>query len=143
LLVASEVTDILWGVLALTGVETIERNTWSHSLTTSVGLSAIAALLAGRAYRDTRTGAVVGLVVLSHWVLDFVVWKNSLPLLFEGSPKVGLGLYGGSSAQGVQMSLPVMAIEFGLPILGLIVYLQTKGVFRRRWALANRRSHDV
>lgn len=47
--------------------------------------------------RDLRAGAVIGLLVLSHWVLDFVAWpmdfNRGLPLLFSGSPEVGLGLY--------------------------------------------------
>jgi hypothetical protein len=132
LLVAAEATDLLWGALALTGIESVERSPWSHSLVTSAGLSALAALLAGRIYRDPRTGAAVGLVVLSHWALDFVVWKDTLPLLFEGSPKVGLGLYGSGGTQAVKPSLPVLAIELGLPLLGLAVYLQTRGVFGRR-----------
>ncbi|HEX9115151.1 MAG TPA: hypothetical protein VGA61_03725, partial [Anaerolineae bacterium] len=71
LLVASDATDILWGILALTGIESLDQSPWSHSLATSVGLSAMAALLAGRIYRDRRVGMAVGLVVLSHWALDF------------------------------------------------------------------------
>lgn len=127
LLVASDATDILWGILALTGIESLDQSPWSHSLATSAGLSAMAALLAGRIYRDRRVGMAVGLVVLSHWALDFVVWKDTLPLLFAGSPKVGLGLYGSGGSQAVKFSLPVAAIELGLPLLGLAVYLQAPG----------------
>ena len=32
-------------------------------------------------------------MVLSHWVLDFIVHGPDLPLLFGGSPLVGLGLW--------------------------------------------------
>jgi hypothetical protein len=79
----------------------------------SVILSLLAALLAARIYRDHRAGVVVGLLVFSHWVLDFIFhpiplssfsWRSwqwsyghplpsDLPLLFGNSPKVGLGLY--------------------------------------------------
>jgi hypothetical protein len=42
---------------------------------------------------------LIGLVVFSHWILDFVshpMWPSvqpDLPLLFAGSPTVGLGLW--------------------------------------------------
>ena len=49
--------------------------------------------------RNRRSSIIVGLVVLSHWVLDFISHPMypetdaDLPLLFAGSPKVGLGLW--------------------------------------------------
>lgn len=128
LLVASEATDLLWGGLALAGIEGVRDGYWSHSLLTSAILSAAGALAGARAYRDACTGAVIGLVVLSHWALDYLVWKDSLPLLFEGSPKVGLGLYGAEAGKVMpRPSLPVLAIEVGLPVLGLACWLTAKG----------------
>jgi hypothetical protein len=41
-----------------------------------------------------------------------------LPLLFDGSPKVGLGLY--NYSLGV-----ALAIELGLLILGVLIYIRT------------------
>jgi len=75
--------------------------------------------------RDRRVSVVIGLVVFSHWVLDFISHPMGLgrdlppdlPLLFEGSPKVGLGLYN---------SVPAALItEFGLFIAGIAIYLST------------------
>jgi len=119
---------------------------WSHGLFMSVIWSVVAALLAARIYRDHRAGMVVGLLVFSHWVLDFVShpipfssfsWRSwqwsyghplpsGLPLLFGGSPKIGLGLYNSISA------VEATALEFGMFILGAAVYATF--VFKKRKA---------
>ena len=109
LVLATEATDLLWGVLALAGVENTQSSPWSHSLFTSVILAALAGLLAARLYRHRPIGAVIGLAVFSHWLLDFVVHPPDLPLLFNGSPTAGLGLY--TSGPGVIASI---ALELGL-----------------------------
>ncbi len=64
-----------------------------------MGLAALA--LAFLVSRDWRTAGVIALVVFSHWVLDFISHPMGfgkqvppdMPLLFAGSPVVGLGLY--------------------------------------------------
>jgi len=58
---------------------------WSHGLLMSTVWATVTAAGASRAYRDRRTGIVLGLVVLSHWVLDFVAHAPDLQLLFDGS----------------------------------------------------------
>jgi hypothetical protein len=75
--------------------------------------------------RDRRTSLVIGLLVLSHWVLDFVSHPMGmgkelppdLPLLFEVSPKVGLGLYNSVVA--------ALITDFGLLTVGSAIYLST------------------
>ncbi len=125
LLVATEATDILWGVSLLARSESLKDLT--HSLFTSAILSLAGGLAGARVYRDARPGAVIGLVLLSHWALDFVVWKDTLPLLFKGSRKVGLGLYNATpGSQEVKFGLPVAAMELGLPMVGLAIYLGSK-----------------
>jgi hypothetical protein len=136
LLVASEAIDLLWGVFALTGLENMKYSPWSHGLFMSVIWSVIAGLLAARIYRDFRTGAVIGLVVFSHWLIDFITHPMfggppDLFLLFDGSPKVGLGLYS-VIAPGF-----VVAIELGLLIVGLLVYLHARGVIGHKLTLSN------
>lgn len=107
LLIAGETNDILYFVFSKIGIEqpapftmdfsqgvrylSAGANPWSHGLLMSVIWSLAAALIAFLIYRDRRTAGVVGLVVLSHWGLDFLMHAN-LPLFFEGSPLVGLGL---------------------------------------------------
>ena len=63
---------------------------WSHGLFITVVWSLVAAAIAFIFFRNCRAASVVGLSVLSHWVLDFIVHRAELPLLFNNSPQVGL-----------------------------------------------------
>lgn len=89
---------------------------YDHSLPGALVLSAIGALI----YRalDRRSGwaasMVMGALVFSHWVLDFLVHAPDL-LLYPGGPKVGLGWW----------NSPVLAIgsELGILIVGFGIYL--------------------
>ena len=47
----------------------------------------------------------IGLAVFSHWILDFLVHRPDLPLLWDG-PMVGLGLW--------NYPLPEQVLELGL-----------------------------
>jgi hypothetical protein len=69
-----------------------EHYPWSHSLSMAVIWGVIAGRIAASLLRQARAGAVVGLVVLSHWLLDFVTHVPDLPL-WPGGPNVGLGLW--------------------------------------------------
>src|SRR5215510_16393080 len=86
LVLAAAFLDVVWPVLVLLGVERFRivpgftavnpfdftYYPWSHSLATTMAWSVAFALAYFAASRD-RAGAVwVGLVVASHWVLDFV-----------------------------------------------------------------------
>ena len=73
-------------------------------------------------FKDQRISAIIGLVVFSHWVLDFIVHLPDLPLLFDGLPVVGLGLWG--SGPGLILSA---ILEFGLLTGGIAVYWVTRG----------------
>lgn len=74
LLLATEILDIFATAFVYAGIEggATAGNPWSHGLFMSVVWSVIAALLVARIYRSNRAGIVVGLLVFSHWVLDFV-----------------------------------------------------------------------
>ena len=82
----------------------------------SVVVAAIALLL----HRDRRTSIVIGLMVVGHWMLDFIVYPN-LPLLFDGSPLVGLGLI--TSGPGFIIGI---ILEIGLIAGGIATYLVTR-----------------
>jgi len=87
---------------------------WSHSLVMTI----VWAILFGTGYlllRRYLTGALVlALLVVSHWLLDFVVHAPDLPLVPGKSPRFGLGLWN---------SLPAsLAVELGLFALGLWIY---------------------
>jgi hypothetical protein len=141
LLLSATAIDTLAGVFAITGIETMDASgnssfPWSHGLFMAVVWAIVGFALAFLFSRDRRVSVVIGLVVFSHWVLDFISHPMGLgrdlppdlPLLFEGSPKVGLGLYN---------SVPAALItEFGLFIAGIAIYLSTTRAKDRvgRWA---------
>lgn len=139
LLIASEMLDLLcFGFMAL-GIEkaavtqtdatqgirilTPGSVTWSHGLFMSVIWSALAAGIAYLFLRDRRASGMMGLVVFSHWVLDFIVHLPDLPVFFAGSPLLGLGLWG--SGPGLIFS---GILDIGLLIAGIIVYI----IWRKR-----------
>jgi hypothetical protein len=126
---AAQWADELWPVLLLLGVEHVRivpglmaassfdfvDYPISHSLALDIGW----ALLLGGAYyalrRDARGAIVVGLLVVSHWVLDVLVHRPDLPL-WPGGPAVGLGLW-----NSVPLTLVAEALVFGG---GLALYLR-------------------
>ncbi|WP_247232083.1 hypothetical protein [Telluribacter sp. SYSU D00476] len=111
LFLASQLLDLMWPTFLLMGLEevTIQPGITevtplnfthypiSHSLLLVLGWS----LLAGVLYwilRRKREGArldamVVGLCVLSHWLLDVIMHRPDLPLYPGDSPMLGLGLW--------------------------------------------------
>jgi len=138
LLLATWILDVLAIAFGFAGIERggSAGLPWSHGLFMSLVWSLVAAILTSRICRDNRAGVVVGFLVFSHWVLDFVshpipfssfswrLWRwsyghllpSDLPLLFGSSPKVGLGLYNSISA------IEATTLEFGMFILGGAVY---------------------
>jgi hypothetical protein len=131
LLAASEVNELLYFLFTATGVEqpavitmsfsegvrhlTPGVNPWSHGLLMSVVWSLAAAAVAWLVYRDRRTAGVIGLTVLSHWGLDFLMHSN-LPLLFDGSPLVGLGLENTGSGFAFMTILDLVLVAGGLAV---------------------------
>ena len=88
----------------------------SHSLLALVGWGILLALLYRWRTGDARTATLVGLLVVSHWVLDFVTHVPDMPL-YPGGPKVGLGLW--NSVTGT------VVIEGLMFVAGAWVYLTT------------------
>jgi hypothetical protein len=98
--------DLIWPILLLLGVETVRVNPgdtaftnlafdaypWSHSLLTVVAWSVLVGFLGRRILNSGRTGVTLGVLFLSHWVLDFATHRPDLPLWPDG-PLVGLGLW--------------------------------------------------
>jgi len=128
LLVAAEAVDVLAGLLVLLGIERMRPHPgitammslefvsypWSHSLASTLFWATAAGLLAGGLRKDRRTGIVVGLLVATHWLLDYVSHRPDLPLLADGGLKVGLGLW--NSVAGT------LVVELGLMALGVALY---------------------
>ena len=106
-LVAGESNDLLYFAFTATGLEQPSTTTmsfsegvrylthgsipWSHGFFMSVVWSVVIAGIAYLVWRDNKVSALLGAVAFSHWIMDFLMHSN-LPLFFEGSPLVGLGL---------------------------------------------------
>ena len=71
------------------------------------------------------TSMIIGLLVFSHWVLDFIGWPMSVidpdatgvPFLFDDSQTLGLGVY--STWFGA------IIMDIGMFIMGLAIYILT------------------
>jgi membrane-bound metal-dependent hydrolase YbcI (DUF457 family) len=100
---------------------------WSHSLIMALVWSSLAAAIAFLAFRDRRAGSIVGLLVFSHWVLDFIVHPQELPLLFGGSQMLGLCLW--CSGPGLVIA---GVLEFALLAGGLAIYVVHRKTQARR-----------
>jgi uncharacterized membrane protein len=130
LFLASQFIDLLWPFFVIFGIETVAidiGNTaftpldfiyypFSHSL---VGV-VIWALLFGVVYyllkKDLKTSLILGILVLSHWILDFITHRPDLPLLLgSDSLLVGLGLWNSIIA--------TVTIESTIFIAGVYLYL--------------------
>ena len=129
LFLAAQFIDLLWPTLLLLGVERVsiapgitaftpldfEHYPWSHSLLAVLNWGLLLGVTFFLIRRDRRTSLVLGLLVVSHWLLDFLTHRPDL-LLWPGSPRVGLGLW--DSVAGS------LAIELILFVFGILVYLR-------------------
>ena len=130
LLLASQFIDLLWPFFVISGIETVAidpGNTaftpldfiyypFSHSL---FGVL-IWALIFGAVYyfikKDLKSSLVLGILVLSHWILDLITHRPDLPLfLGSDSPLVGLGLW--------NSIIGTVIIESLIFIVGVYLYI--------------------
>lgn len=135
--------DLLWPVLLLAGAEIVrvdpgntaftpldfESYPWSHSLLMVAAWAILAGALAWRRLGASGGGVLVGVVLVSHWLLDVVSHRPDLPF-WPGGPEVGLGLWN---------SIPAtLLLEGALFVIGVELY--RRGTVARdaagRWALA-------
>jgi hypothetical protein len=110
-------TDLSQGVKIITPGSI----SWSHGLVMSILWSVAFGAFAFIFFRDRRTSIILGMVVFSHWILDFIVHLPDLPFFGEGSPKLGLGLWG--SGPGLIASI---ILEFILLAGGIAIYLTAR-----------------
>jgi membrane-bound metal-dependent hydrolase YbcI (DUF457 family) len=131
LFLSAQLADLLWPAFLLVGLEHVRidpGNTaftpldfYDYPITHSL-IGAIAwSLICGSLYyifrREIRNSFVLGLVVFSHWVLDFITHRPDLPLGIGSNIYFGLGLWN---------TIPgTIAVELLLFILGIMVYIRT------------------
>ena len=133
LLVASEFIDLLCFGFIFAGLEcsseqlSLSYIPWSHSLFMSVVWAIAIGAIVFLFSRDRRMSMVIGLVIFSHWVLDFIAHDPDLPLFFGNSPLVGLGLEWTHTANGLVVHYAQgLILEIGLLIGGFIIYWNTR-----------------
>lgn len=130
LFLAAQFLDLLWPTLLLldlehveieggiTGLTPLEFTSYpiSHSLLMVCLWGVLLGLAYGLVRKRTRGALVLGLLVVSHWVLDLIVHRPDLPLYPGPSPRLGLGLWD---------SLPgTLLVEGLLFVVGLALYLR-------------------
>jgi len=131
LFLAAQWLDLIWPALLQVGAErvaiappgsgpiplTFEHYPISHSLLAVVGWGILFAGVYWAARRSAKVAVVLGLCVVSHWVLDLFVHVPDLPLTPGGDARIGFGLWLHPAIE--------IPLEFGLFALGLALYLHT------------------
>lgn len=143
LFLAAQFIDLLWPTFLFMGLERVriepgatavvplifEHYPYTHSLLAVLGWAVLIGGLHFLLMRDRRSAIVLGLLVLSHWVLDLLVHKPDLQILPWSNTVVGLRLW---------MSLTLtLALEVPLFMLGVWLYARNTraGDAAGRWGL--------
>jgi hypothetical protein len=143
LFAAAEFADILFPILVLLGWESagfvsgtnpflalkLDRYPISHGLLALIAWGVVVALLYQWRRDYARGAVVVALLVVSHWVLDFITHRPDMPLYPGGAARVGLGLW--SSTAGT------IVVEGLLFVAGVWLYARATRARDRvgSWAL--------
>ena len=106
LIAAAFALDLIWPILLLLGLERVriapgytaftplafEHYPWSHSLSMAVVWGVVLGRASVFVLKRSAAGLLIGAVIVSHWLLDYVTHAPDLPL-WPGGPNVGLGLW--------------------------------------------------
>ena len=130
LFVAPTFADLLWPVFLLLGLEQahvvpgpnpfltlwLDHYPYSHSLVALI----VWGTLFGYGYKaktgDKRAALVIGLLVVSHWLLDFVTHRPDIAL-YPGGRGLGLGLW--------NYPVATVIVESVMLLAGIVIYLRT------------------
>jgi hypothetical protein len=143
LFLAAQFIDLLWPTFLSMGLERVriepgatavvplvfEHYPYTHSLLAVLGWAVLIGGLHFLLMRDRRSAGVLGLLVLSHWVLDLLVHKPDLQILPWSDTVVGLRLW-------TSLTL-TLALEVPLFMLGVWLYARSTraGDAAGRWGL--------
>lgn len=127
---ASQWIDLIWPILVLLNIEQViiqpgdtkltplefTHYPYSHSLIFVLMWGIVLGGIYFLLKKNKRNALIIGLLVVSHWILDLIVHKPDLPLV-PGGPYLGLGLW----------NIPVIAVilESIIYIGGIILYVNT------------------
>jgi len=131
LFLASQLADVIWPNLVLLGIEVLRiepgitvmtplnfvHYPYSHSLIALLLWSAVFAVFYWLLNRSgTRAAMVIGILVLSHWILDVITHRADMPITFADSSRIGLGLW--------NFVAVAVAVEFLLFAGGVWLYVR-------------------
>ena len=130
LFIAAQFLDLLWPTFLLLGWEHVEvqpgitkmspLNFTDYPISHSLLMACVWGLLMAFAYylikKRSRGAIVLGLCVVSHWVLDLLVHKPDLPIYPGNSQLVGLGLWNHPPLE--------IIVEGLIFLIGIILYLR-------------------
>jgi hypothetical protein len=128
LVLAAQFADLLWPVLLLLGIEQVRivpgllaaspfdftSYPISHSLVAQLGWGATLGIAYFILRRDGRSALLVGALVPTHWLLDFIAHRPDMPI-YPGGAKYGLGMWN---------SVPLtILVEYALFAAGIAIYV--------------------
>lgn len=131
LILAPAFLDVLWPVFLLTGLETVRvvptadpflaldlhDFPYSHSLAMSIVWSLLFGGVWLAVTRDRRAAVVLGALVFSHWLLDWVTHAPDMPLWPGSRTYVGLGLW--------RSVVGTLLVECSMFVAGVAIYTTT------------------
>lgn len=128
LLIAAYLIDILYFSFIIIGLDTIDYSPWSHSLLMALTWSIVITLFTFLITKNFRLALILGIIVFSHWILDFLVWDN-LSVAFNPTNKIGLGFYNliGFDPSDIKFNSALIVAtltELGLLIFGVSIYIR-------------------
>jgi hypothetical protein len=131
LMLATQWLDVVFVPLLVTGIERLEPVAgtrpgaygesiiyadYTHSLVgallLSIAFGSVAALRYGR-----RSGAILGLAAMSHWLLDLPMHRADMPILPGDAgdlPRLGFGLW--------RYPVPSALLELTIVVVGAVLY---------------------
>ena len=130
LFLAAQFLDLLWPTLVLLGVETVRVSPgitavtpldfvsypWSHSLAAALVWGTLFGSVHFWRHRRAFDGVLLGLAVVSHWLLDFATHRPDLQLWPGSETRVGQGLWFSRPA--------TLAVELTIFLAGVLIYAQ-------------------
>lgn len=139
LFLACQLADLIWPNLVLLGIEKLEiepgitmmtplnflHYPYSHSLLALLLWTVIfVGIYSFLKSVGSRAAIIIGLLVISHWILDVLTHRPDMPLTLGGPSRIGFGLW----------NYPVLAVtvELLLFALGVWLYANSTRAFNRK-----------
>jgi len=127
LMLATVFLDFVFVPLTIAGIEPIEKvgnggygqliihADWDHSLVGALVISAIFGALCSLKW-GKQSGAILGGVVFSHWLLDLPLHRGDMPILPWTREIFGFGLW--------RFPMVTAALELALVVIGGFLYMR-------------------